>query len=343
VHALGLDDPDGLRAAVVELRGPIENRRDVREVARGERAALWAWVESEAATIDVLAGAADEWIGEVRRRGTRGGVEGQRQRLDRVFRVLRALPSPGEPLALFSQRVLGDPHALDSGHTVPALVLAALAAASGQPRPDDAEGVRRLWERFGVAPDPLSSTVLALGLAPAAGHALRELLERSAAASEPVVLTLAQLRRWPIAAVEPGGLVCVVENPSLVAAAASRGWTGPPLVCSSGRPTVAVVALVRQLLAAGATALQHADFDAAGLAITQWLTDRAGTSPWRMSAAEYRAAARSDGVALRPLPPTGWDHELGAAMEANGVAVFEEQLCDALLDELADVQRALLI
>ena len=340
LHALGLDDPDRLRAAVVELGGPIENRRAVREEARAERAALWVWFESEVVTIDVLAGAADEWIGDVRRRGMRGGVERHRQRLDRVSAVLRALPSPGEPLALFSQRVLGNPHALDPGHTVPAVVLAALAAVSGELRPGDAEGVRRLWERFGVAPDPLSSTVLALGLTPTDGHALRELFERSAVASEPIVLTLAQLRRWPVPAVEPGGLVCVVENPSLVAAAASRRWTGPPLVCSSGRPTVAVVALIRQLLAAGATALQHADFDAAGLAITQWLTDRAGTSPWRMSAADYRAAAPRDGVALRTLPPTGWDDELRAAMEAMGVAVFEEQLCAALLDELASVERS---
>jgi Protein of unknown function C-terminus (DUF2399) len=83
---------------------------------------------------------------------------------------------------------------------------------------------------------------------------------------------------------------------------------------------------------------QHADFDGAGLAITAWLADRAGTIPWRMSAADYRAAATHavDPVRLAvPPPPAPWDPALSSAMVAVGAAVFEEQLRDQVLDAIA--------
>ena len=172
-----------------------------------------------------------------------------------------------------------------------------------------------------MAPDPLSSTVLALGLVCLPAHPLEPMLVTSRDSDEPVVLTLSQLRRWPLPPLAPTARLYVVENPSIIAAAANRAWSGPPIVCSSGRPTVAVVTLLRQLGARGATLHQHADFDAAGLAISGWLAERAGTVPWRMSAADYTAAVE---VARRrlplrgTLPPTDWDRALGDAMRGAG-------------------------
>jgi uncharacterized protein (TIGR02679 family) len=135
-----------------------------------------------------------------------------------------------------------------------------------------------------------------------------------------------------------GSVVYVVENPALLAEAAARGWTGPPLVCSSGRPTVAVVTLLRQLGGAGAALAQHADFDWAGVAITTWLAERAGTTPWCMSADAYLAAA-AGGRAHLPLSgravPTPWDPRLAGAMERAGVAVHEEELRADLLERMS--------
>ena len=94
------------------------------------------------------------------------------------------------------------------------------------------------------------------------------------------------------------------------------------------------VSLVRQLRAAGAQVFQHADFDPAGLGITGWLAQRAGTIPWRMSAADYLAGVATDrervGLAGR-LPPAAWDPALVEAMAAHGVAVYEEELRAGLL------------
>jgi uncharacterized protein (TIGR02679 family) len=340
VRSLGLEHVAELRAAVEELRGPLSDRRAERARVTAARADLWVWFAGEVEQLDPgpmagrsLAG----WVDRVRARGVRGGLEVRRAQLAQALAVLRALPTDGVPLAVLAQGALGDPHGLDPGRAVAALVLEALAEAAGAAPPGDAEGARLLWESVGVAPDPLSSTVLCLGVRAAPSHPLGGLLEISASVSEPVVLTLAQLRRWPLDPLPPESVAHVVENPSLMAAAARRPWTGPPLVCSSGRPTVAVVSLLRQLGAAGAVLAQHADLDPAGLAITAWLADRARTTPWRMRAQDLTAALAVD----RPRPPlrgtvgpTTWDPLLGPALAEAGVTVPEEDLVDELLDAM---------
>jgi uncharacterized protein (TIGR02679 family) len=340
VTALRVDGQEGLRAAVEARVGTIPDRRLARAEARAARGDLWAWFEER------VAGLPDgprlgPWVDTVRAAGVPGGdVARHRRRLAGVLAVVAALPADGVGLAALADDLLGDPHGLDRGRTAAALVLDAVAVARGRPRPADAEGVRLLWEEVGVAPDPLSSTVLALGLWPADAHPLGAWLRAAAAAGEPAVLTLAQLRRWPLTPLRADCRAFVVENPSVMAAAgaAGIGGGGAPLVCSSGRPTVAVVTLLRQLGAAGAPLLQHADLDGAGLGITAWLAERAGTVPWRMGAADYLAAmaVARDRMPLGPrLPPTPWDPALRGVMEAHGVAVYEEEVRAALLADVA--------
>lgn len=342
--ALGLPDVAALRAAVESVRGPIDDRRARRAAAVREREALWRWFDdaiearAEVAASTGLAALADlpAWAARVRAAGVRGGVSEHRRRLARALAVLDLLPGDGLPLPSLAWDTCGDPHGLDRGRSVAALVLDALDSEAASSR--GAEAVRAVWERAGVVPDALSSSVLVLGLATGRDHPLGGYLGVAANASEPIVLTLAQLRRWPLPPMPSGGVAFVVENPSVVAEAAQRGWARhPPLVCSSGRPTVAVVTLVRQLASAGARVHQHADFDAAGVAITAWLAQRAGTVPWRMGAEDYRSAL---GRAPEPVPLTGpvpatpWDPALSAAMDDAGAAVYEEQLRSELLDAM---------
>lgn len=338
--ALGLDDSIHLRAVVEQIRGPLPDRRGERLEARTRRADLWSWLATEAELLPCAADAAPlwPWIELLRRSGARGGVEVHRKRLQRALAVLRELPADGLPLAALADDIIGDPHALDSGRSLSAIVLSALAVARGSEPPTDAESARLLWETVGVAPDPLSSAVLTLGLRAGSDHPLAGFLDRSADAAEPVVLTLAQLRRWPIPPMPSTASVFTVENPSLIADAAIRVWSGPSLVCSSGRPTVAVVTLLRQLGAYGCALNQHADFDSVGLAITGWLAARAGTAPWRMATRDYTAAisVERSRVAIKPpVPATPWDPQLQHAMSAAGVVVFEEELRTTLLDAIA--------
>ena len=339
--ALGFASIDELRTAVVAIRGPLPDRRADRLQSRSERDALWTWLAAEAGALS-LGGCPGErlagWAETQRGRGARGGVDVHRRRLERALNVLRALPADIVPLASLAADRAGDPHALDRGRSVAAIVLDAVATALAVPRPVTAEDTRSLWEAVGVAPDPLSSTVLALGLPGDDATPLGKWLGCARGAGQPVVLTLADLRRWPPGPLPAAACVFVVENPSRVAEAATSAWTGPVLVCSSGRPTVAVVELLRRLAASGATLLQHADFDASGLAITAWLSERAGTTPWRMTATDYRraAGARHDRTPIRgPIPATPWDPSLQRAMEQEAVPVYEEDVRAALLAEIA--------
>lgn len=346
VEVLGLVSVAELRGEIESVRGPLPDRRAARLADRAAHDDLWAWLAGEVVPLlPSFSGASDHhaaWVGRLRSQGARGGVDAHRRRLDRALRVLRALPADGVPLAALANDLLGDPHALDRGRRLPAIVLDAVALSTGAPFATHAESTRHLWEAVGVAPDPLSSTVLALGLTADASPPQGPWLSATTAAAEPVVLTLAQLRRWPLPPLPSDQTAYVVENPSLVAEAARRGWSGPPLVCSSGRPSVAVVTAVRQLAADGGTVRQHADFDAAGLAITGWLAERAGTTPWRMTATDYLAASAGRSPApseLGVLPPTPWDPALSAAMQDTGSPVYEEHLRAELLAAMVRPDR----
>lgn len=76
----------------------------------------------------------------------------------------------------------------------------------------------------------------------------------------------------------------------MLAEAATRAWAGPPLVCTSGWPNVAVLTLLRQLSACGCRLHLHADWDRAGLAIVHLLSERVGGDPWEMPPARPAGA-----------------------------------------------------
>jgi uncharacterized protein (TIGR02679 family) len=129
--------------------------------------------------------------------------------------------------------------------------------------------------------------------------------------------------------------VLVVENPAVVAVAAADGFEGT-VVCSSGRPSVAVMVLLSQLASAGAAVDVHADFDPAGFGIVAGLV-AAGYRPWRMTAADYLdVVALSAGEKLGEATPlTPWDPELATLFDEHRRPVYEEQILDLILQPRA--------
>lgn len=334
LDVLGLTEASQLRALVEQLRGPLPDHRAERAGRQATRGALWTWLDEQADTLDLGTGAGRlaDWVAAQRVAGMRGGLDTYRRKLESALAVLRALPGDGVSLSSFASDHADDPHALDHSLALPALVLDAVASAFGQERPVGAEAARALWESVGVVPDPLSSTVLALGLPGGEQTPLQRWLAAVTAEGEPVVITLANLRRWPLPPLPAGAHLYVIENPSLVVEATAARWAGPPIVCSSGRPTVATVTLLRQLTSGGARAYQHADFDPAGLSITQWLARQAGTIPWRMDGADYAAHAYRSQLLIRgSVPETPWDPTLRDLLERERRPVYEEQVRTELL------------
>lgn len=300
------------------------SQRDARRSARQLVAAEWPepW--------------AGDWIDGVIRAGVFRGLDTDaaaamvgtvRRLVDRIAADTEA----GRTLSRvdLAAAVAGSSHALDAGTRLEAATTRALALRSmGE---DSAEA----WERAGVHSDLLSAPALtwALPVLPASG--LHGLVAAAADAALPVHLTRFALVAHPVV-VAAGTDVLVVENPRLVEAAAQRHVTGA-VVALNGNPSAAVRLLLDQLLAAGARLRYHGDFDAPGLAICARMR-RLGLQPWRMDAADYRAAveaAAADGVVLpaedRPVPATPWDPQLRDELASQRLIVHEERLIDTLL------------
>lgn len=336
---------DGLAAAVVELDGPIDDRRAQRLAAT----AAWRRVIADAheAAVEHWGGDAAwarAWLDDLAstglmRRLTADPVDAATL-IAQAVAVLAALPADGVTTAGLAARVLGDSHALDDGRPLTTLVLKGLLHRDGGadlgPLPTG-ERRRRLWASAGVAGDMLSSTVLVLGLRGGDAGPTDTALRAHADAGEPIRLTLSQLTRHvPRLADVAGTTIFMCENPAVVAAASRRiGSDCAPLVCVEGQPSAAAQLLVRRLAEAGARLAYHGDFDWPGVRIGHLMIDRFGARPWRFGSTAYLAAPAGPPLDGRRTTAT-WDAGLTPAMTERGVAVHEEQVLD---DLLADVSR----
>ncbi len=331
----------GLVETVVALGGPLGDRRSAREAAARREGQLWAgaW--------DRAAGARPElpgWIEDLRGRGlvhrlARASGHDAALLLQRALDIAVRLPARGIPLSVLSAEATGDAHALDPGRPLATLVLRAASRIAGWPKPPStAGGARRLWAEVGVTCDPLSAQVLVLGVRASGVDWLSRQLRECAEAGAPRRLTLRDLAGAALLdASEQAVLVC--ENPVVVAAAADRlGSRCGPLVCVEGVPSTAALLLLRRIRQAGAPITFHADFDWGGVRIGNQLAAQFGAGPWRFCAGDYKAglAAAPEAVALEGRAvDAAWDPELSLAMTAAGRALFEEQVLEALLSDLA--------
>ena len=330
------------RSLVEQLVGPIENRAAQRATAARARQEMWTWLAEH----PVVQGqpALLGWVDTLRRTGI-GPPAQARPLLVNALTVLDRLPGDGHPLPAFAEQALADPHALDEGTRLSGLVLRAVATLLDTQPPASAEQRRMLWERVGVAEDELSSTVLAAGLRPTGADLLATIARACAAEGHAGSLTLAQIRSAREVRLVDSSTVHVVENPSILALALRRfGPDCPPLVCTSGWPNGAAILLLRRLAEHGVPLSYHGDLDGDGVRIAAYVVAKTGARPWRMGVADYDSSVPSRGPAVGRITSAPWDDALGAAMLAQGVALYEERVSELLLGDLAQevdrVQRS---
>lgn len=323
------------RAVVTELLGPVGDRAGDLAANRRAKADLWAWVREH--PVVAAQPALLDWVAGLR--VVDGSVVATRTLLTDALAVLAALPATGRPLPEFAQQVLHDPHALDDDRRLAGIVLRGLAAIHGIDPPGTASDRHALWEQVGVSGDLLSVTVLVAGLRAPGDGLVPALLRTCADAGHAASLTLAQVRA-AAEGLDPGvTAVWAVENPAVVALALDRfGTACPPLVCTAGWPNGAATLLLRSI-ATDATVRYHGDLDGEGLRIAAHLATSTGAVPWRMTAVDYRAAVHTHGPPVGRVTDAPWDPELAPAMVETGVAVPEEQVAAALLDEMTGCRR----
>ncbi|MGH9277983.1 MAG: TIGR02679 family protein [Acidimicrobiales bacterium] len=324
----------GLVEVLTTLGGPLVDRREAR--ARRDARRTWQWGRLERHPAVRSDPALAAWLDHVRTSGLARRLAGDDEAAA-VSRALDVLSAIGQSRGRFRLPVLaadvtGDAHGLDRGKAVGTLATHALAWLADQPFPRDASTWRRTWAEAGVACDDLSCDVLVLNLP---GYP-----------AEPLRLTLRQASSWRVPVIGPGPTVFVTENPAVVAAAADDlGDRAPTMVCLDGMPSTAALVVLDGLAAHGCTLHYHGDFDWRGLAIAGVLARKVeSVQPWRFGATAYHdAIARGLGtIALSGRTTASpWHADLAPAMEAAGVAVYEEQVLDDLLaDLLADLAAA---
>lgn len=248
--------------------------------------------------------------------------------VEQAIAVRRQLPGDTRLRTELAASVTGDAHALDEGRPLAALVLRGLVATV----PSSTAERRAVWESVGVLSDTVSSSVLTLGLRPHARGSAEQWLVAAADAGDPVPITPWLLRRLEPALTGP---VLVVENPSVLEAFAVRHGGRLPVICTSGWPSLVAVDLLRQLAAPLA---YHGDFDWRGVEICDWLQRQVGAVPWRMTVADYQGSPAGAALVGRAVE-TPWEPALAKAMAERGVAVYEEQVMQGLIEGWAAAGR----
>ena len=188
-------------------------------------------------------------------------AEEQERQLNMVRYVVSALdqlPSSRSPerLALFAQRISGDPHTFDPDRAEGRLfrhALVDLASLSDGASPLERVPLPDLFANAGLLVDTISSNVAVFNLAGAFYHngILDPLLQ--VAGERVLLLPLRQLLEWQSAQPATENIY-VFENPQVfeeVIAGLNRsnsGKTLPTLVCTSGWPSTAAIMLLDLLL-----------------------------------------------------------------------------------------------
>jgi uncharacterized protein (TIGR02679 family) len=341
----------GLIEVLEALGGPLADRRAARADAQSAWDGVWEVDHPASSRPEVV-----RWLEGLRRRGTLRRLAGEpaaaRVLLAQALTVVDRLPARGVALSVLAGEAIGDPHALDHGTPLATLVLRAAGGMAERDVPASARGRRQLWAEVGVVCDPLSVSVLVLGLRLDGDDIVATACDDHAGFGVPLRLTLHQLATTETLR-SPQERILVCENPSVVAAATARAgeveppavsstWqpTTHPLVCVEGVPDVAADRLLGGLAAGGSQLGFHADFDWGGLRIGNLLHRRYGAVPWRFGAADYRRAAEAvavPGALPHRAGEAAWDPDLADAMRALGSAIAEEQVLE---DLLADVVRA---
>ena len=329
----------GLIDVLTALGGPLRDRQAEKEANATRRAATWSGLGAHPAVV------ADphlsDWLSSLQGSGLASrlaGADGVEHLVGRALDVLARLPGNGIGLAVLAAETTGDAHGLDRGRPTGTLVLQALGSYSDAPQPETAGAWRAAWQAAGVVCDDLSCHVLVMNLRPrGTSELVGSMVRDHADFGEPVRLTLRQVSMGELEPESPTPIFSC-ENPAVVAAAADRlGDSSATLVCLEGVPSTAGLVLLERLAMAGCPLHYHGDFDWPGLSIFSTLRRRLDLSAWRFGADDYQAALGDGrgGIPLvgRPME-SSWDAALAPAMSEAGVAVFEEQVIDRLLEDL---------
>ena len=315
-------------AMVISLRGPLVNLRAEREA----NAESWNTFFTQWRQRMTGHDAALRWLEGLGSSGLLKRYPNAEELIGHAWSIIEGIPHDDILLASLAAKVTGDSHALDRGRALGSLCLRAISEIEGIDGNASAATRREAWAAIGVTIDDLSAPVLCLNLPAAEGSHLAPWIDWHVARGEPFYLTWRHLQKFTPAPETPAVYVC--ENPAIVSEAARRpGARCKPLICLNGLPSAGVKMLLRKLSRAGIELHLRADFDWAGLSFIHQLISLEGARPWRMSAVDYQRCNPTQALKGDPFCPK-WAKDLSDAMLQTGLAAYEEEIADLLLNDL---------
>lgn len=254
---------------------------------------------------------------------------------------------------VFAAKLTGDPHGFDRdkpmGRLLYSGMLFVLGITGDEARNGSvnrAESMKEIFRQAGLEEDDLSSNAITAGLRTAVSDARWGLFESAWTTKSPVILPLRffeQPTDWL-----PFKHVFVVENPAVLSAILDA-WNEPgcpPLICTSGQPSVAALKLLDELTVKGSKLYYSGDFDVKGLEMAIGLYKRYDNAlvPWLFDTCAYLSSAAGTKLSAEQKKKLGlisvpWDRRLTDAIRERGYIVYQETLVDRILSEIFSSQR----
>ena len=247
-----------------------------------------------------------------------------------------------ERLPVFANRLSGNPHALDADTTSGRWLYQALCDLFGVPVESASEWKREVLQEAGILTDELASHVMVLGVGTLRNDPWEHFFEQAAVMRMPLLLPLAFFKQK--VAWRHVERLYVVENPAVFQSLIDlfpNERELPPLVCTSGQPSVAALWLLDAFAAMGTQICYSGDFDWKGLEIACGLQKRyrEAFSAWRMGTDDYRSC---DSVVVFEEEhlnhlleiEIAWDECLVQTVKQRNCKVFQESLLEKLLADL---------
>lgn len=205
-------------------------------------------------------------------------------------------PTEAERLPMFSQRISGDPHALDMQTDVGRMWLHVLAVHQYEEGntpslavPSSTEAINALLQTYYIYRDDLLNFVTCANLLGETTKGTHPVWEAAVKEQTVQIVPLRELVSLIHARPVAGNIVWVVEN-SGVCATLLDYQRNAPMICTNGQFTLASWMLIDLLVQDGNVIYYAGDFDPEGLGMAQRLIDRYGEALqlWQMDETAYK-------------------------------------------------------
>lgn len=264
-----------------------------------------------------------------------------------IAQAYNSLPDSFERYPIFSQRVTGDPHALDVSGVRGKLWIHALHVMAGGEgaMPAHTEPLNELLLRYNLLRDDIQNFVTQANLLAYSGE--REHPVWKSAVDEQCVLNVPMRELLKVDRVIVANhafdksfeKVYIVENSGIFSALLDA-VPNVPLICTHGQFKLAALQLMDLLAKAGYTLYYSGDFDPEGLSMAVRFKERYGEQArfWRMSVLDYEASTPVVGLGERiGKLATLLDSDLqkvAHAMNKTALAGYQEGILPLLINDL---------